>query len=219
MYLAQQALPLPIVVVLLVLSFPGFTQNEEKKPALDSVLLNQKGIIGDLAKNLIADTTVEVNTELQRNDRAFQRYKDRIIRRIQIQTLEFGVSIADTSSKGTDKLKRLANKLHSDTHDYVIRNNLYFSEGEKLSPYLMGDNERHLRDLPFLQDARILVRRVNGSKDSVDVYILTKDVLSLGGTFRMHSSQSISLGLSEDNFHGWGDKIQGQAFLDLDRKQ
>ncbi len=194
-------------------------EDNAKRRSLDSILLRQRGIIGGLAKNLFTDTAKENGKELQRNDQPFQRYKDRIIRRINIQILEFGVSIADTSTRRIDKLRRLANKLHRDTREYVIRNNLYFSEGEKLSPYLMGDNEKHLRDLPFLQDARILVRPVTGSRDSVDVFILSKDVLSIGGSFRMHSSQSFSTALSEDNFHGWGDEVLVQGLFDMQRKE
>ncbi len=193
--------------------------DKNKKEPLDSFLLRQKGIIGQIADNLMTDTVEEINTGLLRNDMPFQKYKDRVIRQIKVQTLEFGVSIADTSKRASDKLKRLADRLHSDTKKFVIRNNLFFGEGEKLSPYLLGDNEKHLRDLSFLQDARIKVIPVKGSSDSVDVLVLSKDVLSLGGSFKIHSSKSLALGVSEDNFNGKGDKIQVQGLIDTDRKR
>ncbi len=201
---------------------PGilFAQDDKNKiEPLDSFLLRQKGIIGQLAESLMTDTLEEINTGLLRNDMPFQKYKDRVIRHIKIQTLEFGVSIADTSKRASDKLKRLAGRLHSDTKKFVIRNNLFFAEGEKLSPYLLGDNEKHLRDLSFLQDARIKVIPVRGSNDSVDVLVLSKDVLSLGGSFKIHSSKSLAFGVSEDNFNGRGDKIQVQGLIDTDRER
>ena len=209
-----------LLAVLCVTSFNSLAQNgNQQRESLDSILLRQKGIIGQLAKNLINDTLREINTSLLRNDLPFQPYKGRVIRTIRIQTLEFGVPIADTSQRTTDKLKRLASKLHRDTRAYVIDNNLFFTQGEKLSPYLLGDNEKHLRDLPFLQDAKIRVIPVSGSKDSVDILVLSKDVLSLGGTFRIHSSKSLALALSEDNFRGWGDEIEIKGLIDADRSQ
>ncbi len=208
------------LAVLLITGVPIFAQDvKDKKQSLDSFLLRQKGIIGDLADNLMTDTLKEINADLLRNDIPFQPYKDRVIRHIKVQSLEFGVSIADTSKRASDKLKRLADKLHSDTREFVIRNNLFFAEGEKLSPYLLGDNEKHLRDLSFLQDARIKVIPVRGSRDSVDILILSKDVLSIGGSFNIHSSKSLALAVSEDNFNGRGDKIQVQGLMDLNRER
>ncbi|MEP7374015.1 MAG: hypothetical protein ABI675_11535 [Chitinophagaceae bacterium] len=212
--------PLIISAVFFAISLRVVAQNEnEKKESLDSMLLRQKGIIGQLAKNLVTDTLKETNSSLQRNDLPFQKYSGKVIRNITIQTLEFGVPITDTSQRTTVKLKRLANKLHHDTREYVIRNNLFFSKGEILSPYLLGDNEKHLRDLPFLLDAKIRVIPVNGSKDSVDILVLSKDVLSIGGSFRIHSSKSLSLALSEDNFGGWGDEIEIKGLIDADRSK
>jgi hypothetical protein len=211
------------LLLIAVLCGTGFTivaqDGNQQKESLDSMLLRQKGIIGQLAKSLVTDTMKEINTSLLRNDLPFQRYKGRVIRNIKIQILEFGVPIADTSQRTTVKLKRLADKLHRDTREYVIRNNLFFSEREKLSPYLLGDNEKHLRDLPFLQDARIKVIPVRGSRDSVDILVLSKDVLSIGGSFRIHSSKSLSLALSEDNFRGWGDEIEIKGLIDADRSK
>lgn len=220
MYQRKYGLALLLLAVFINPGLHLFAQNgNHPRVTLDSMLLRQKGIMGQLAKSLLTDTLRETSTSLLRNDLPFQRYKNRVIRNIRILTLEFGVPIADTSQRTTDKLKRLANKLHNDTRDYVIRNNLFFSEREKLSPFLLGDNEKHLRDLPFLQDARIRVIPVRGSMDSVDIVVLSKDVLSIGGTFRIHSAGSLSLALSEDNFEGWGDEIEVRGLIDADRSK
>lgn len=209
-----------LLVGLLIIPVAIFAQDDKnKKEPLDSFLLRQKGIIGQLAESLMTDTLEEINTGLLRNDMPFQKYKDRVIRHIKIQALEFGVSIADTSKRASDKLKRLADRFHSNTREFVIRNNLFFAEGEKLSPYLLGDNEKHLRDLSFLQDAKIKVIPVRGSRDSVDILVLSKDVLSLGGSFKIHGSKSLALGVSEDNLNGRGDKIQVQGLIDTDRER
>lgn len=184
---------------------------------MDSILLQQKGIIGQLAKNLLTDTLAATRLSLLRTDLPFQRYTGRIIRNIKIEQLPFGVSIADTTTRLNDKLKRTANKFHKQTKDFVIRNNLFFSENEKLSPHVLGDNEKHLRDLAFIRDATIRVQPVMQSRDSVDIIIITKDVLSIGGSFRLHNTESVSISLREDNFGGYGDRIFGQSLLDLNR--
>ena len=190
------------------------------KKGLDSFLLKQKGIVGQLAENLFKDTTeVETIRELQRNDLPFQKYRGRIIRNIYIGALDFGVSIKDTSKKINNSLTRLANGLHHKSRNNVIRNNLFFKEGQILSPYVLGDNERHLRDLPYLQDAKITVRPVRGNRDSVDIVVYTKDVLSLGGSIHANDMNSGELAIKEDNAFGWGDRIQLSALYDYKRNE
>jgi hypothetical protein len=99
-----------------------------------------------------------------------------------------------------------------------VRNNLFFQQNDKVSPYLLGNNERFLRDLPYLRDARILVWPVRNT-DSVDVIVVTKDVLSIGGRIRLRNTKSAIVELKEDNFIGWGDRIEFQALYDGKRRQ
>lgn len=204
--------------VLLIVGSPASAQvDTTRKVSIDSIILRQKGIIGQLAQNLLTDTSTEHMKGLQRTDQPFQRYNGRIIRSIRVQTFEF--EITDTSKRFSNKLKRLSDKLHRHTRDFVIRNNLFFAENEKLSPYVLGDNERHLRDLTFTRDAKIIVLPVRGSRDSVDVIVVTKDVLSIGGSFRMHNTETVSLSLREDNFLGYGDQIRLQTLFDAPRAE
>lgn len=206
-----------IVLVMLVAQTTLYAQTDTvQRRGVDSFLLRQKGILGDLAKNLVADTgeTSLVHAELQRNDKAFQRYRGRVIRKITIQTLDFGVSLRDTTKGLNNRLTRMANNLHRQSRDYVIRKNLFFKEGEKLYPFLLADNERHLRDQEFLQDALIIVTPVKGTRDSVDVTVRTKDVFSIGGGFRMHNLQSMSIEVREDNIFGTGDRFAIRSLYD-----
>ncbi|HEY0433370.1 MAG TPA: hypothetical protein VGC95_05830, partial [Chitinophagaceae bacterium] len=181
---------------------------------IDSFLLHQKGLIGKLARNLVANRAPGPSTPV-RNDLFFERYRGRVIRSVTIRRLDFGTSITDTSRTLKTMLTRLANEFHHKTTENVIRNNLFFRPGDTLIPYLFADNERHLRDLPFLQDARISARKVGA--DSVDVTIFTKDVLSLGGDFRMHNTTKVSLALSEDNLAGTGHELLLRTFFDNKR--
>src|SRR5207245_563075 len=119
---------------------------------VDSFLLRQKGLLGKLARNVMANKPNPINAPV-RNDLLYAKYKGKIIRSISIKRLDFGTPITDTSKRVRTVLTRLATSLHRKTAEGVIRNNLFFKTGDKLMPDLVADNERHLRDLPYLHDA------------------------------------------------------------------
>lgn len=183
---------------------------------LDSFLLNQKGLVGQLTQSLLTDTTDDLRGR-KRNDEAYQMFRGRTIRHIIIKQLDFGVSIGDTNKVINNKLTRLAKYLHWETKENEIIQNLFFRPNDKLSPYLLGDNERYLRDLPYLQDARIKVLPVRGKMDSVDVFVYTKDVISVGGDMEVHNTKSAAVTLKEDNFYGMGDRFQVQMLYEQKR--
>lgn len=191
-----------------------------RRGAIDSFILKRRGLLGKLARNLLSSNpTGDVTTGPIRNDLLFSIYNGRVIRSVTISGLDFGKSITDTSRTFRNRLTNLANAFHRKTRGYVIRNNLFFDVGDKVSPYLLADNERHLRDQPYLQDARIEIRSSDRSFDSVDITIYTKDVLSIGGSFRMHNTNSVSGSIREDNLGGWGDRLQGSLLYDRQRRE
>jgi hypothetical protein len=191
-----------------------FGQDDSTGNKVDSFLMHQKGLLGTLARNIMSNKTVSQSTPV-RTDLLFSRYKGKIIRNVAIKRLDFGTPITDTSQSFKSTLTKLANDFHHKTREQVIRNNLFFKKGDILVPYLMADNERHLRDLAYLHDASIKIVAVG--EDSVDILVLTKDVLSIGGSFRMHSTDRMSITLSEDNLAGTGHKFLVRTFFDNER--
>lgn len=189
-------------------------QKDSTESFIDSLLLKQKGLFGKLAKNIMADKTVAPSVPV-RKDLNFSRYRGKKIRNIKIRRLDFGTAINDTSNGFSNTLTRWANALHHKTREDVIRNNLFFKTGDVLIPELFSDNERHLRDLDYIQDADIRIEKV--MKDSVDIVVVTKDVLSIGGGFRMHSTKRMSLRFFEDNFAGLGHRFSLQGLFDKER--
>ena len=179
-------------------------------------LLKYKGLLGKLAQNILVDTA-SGEPELQRNDKRFLRYEGRPIRNIIIQTLEFGTPISDTTTKLRNTLINISNSLHRQTRKYIIRRNLFFKEREKLVPFLVADNERHLREQPYFRDARIFIRPAAGMRDSIDVFVVTKDVLPYGGSFNFSSFTRMEAAARNDNFLGWGDRLQIRGLFDMDR--
>ncbi len=185
-------------------------------PKTDSFfLLKSKGLLGRLARSIVTDTTPDPN--LIRVDILYRKYTGRVIRNIEIRSVDFGVPINDTTKSFKNTLTNWADALHHTTRQSVIRNNLFFKKNDTLLPILLADNERHLRDQTYLNDVRIVVKAVPGTRDSVDIVVLTKDVLSIGGQFRMSSLEKVQVAVREDNFGGRGDKIQVSGLYDQNR--
>jgi hypothetical protein len=207
-----------VLVIYTAASIPLYAQQDSIKRQAEDTAANKNGVLNKLIQNIFTDTTDQRDLDLQRNDTRFQRYQDRIIRNIVFEPLEFGVSIIDTSKKAQNFLTRASDKLHKFSRTRTIANNLFFKKNDLVSPFLLGNNERYLRDLPYLQDARILIKPVRGSKDSVDVIVRTKDIFSLGGSADLHNSKSITVGIKDDNIAGWGDRLQINSLYDQQRE-
>jgi len=187
------------------------SQVDTANRSVDSFLLKQRGLLGKLAKNIVADKPAASSVPV-RNDLLLSRYRGKKIRNIIIRRLDFGTPISDTSKSFKNTLTKLANALHHKTREDVIRNNLFFKPGDRLDPSLLSDNEKHLRDLSFLQDARISA--VNVSSEYVDVIVYTKDVLSLGGSVRLNNTERGTVSIFEDNLAGLGNKVLIRTLFD-----
>src|SRR4030042_4093394 len=142
-------------------------------------------------------------------------YSGKRIRKIEIRRLPvFGSSITIPLSSSPDKLEKLLNATHVNTNEHIIRKNLLFSEGDTLSPLILSDNERILRQLPYINDSRIIVIPV--SDEDVDIVVVTKDIYSLGASFKYSSITKGSLSLFEKNIFGMGHEFRINMPYDSD---
>jgi hypothetical protein len=148
----------------------------------------------------------------------FIEHQGKVIRMVFTREMGFEKVFTDTSQLLTYYGTRILNALHTDTYDWVIRDNLFIKEGSRLNPYLLADNERYLRSLEFIQDARVLVRAVKGTKDSVDVLVITKDLFSITGSLDFSGLNRQKITAAESNLAGAGQKIQVTALHDISRK-
>lgn len=207
-----------LIIVLLVccFSFTVAAQTDSAHHQLDSFLLNRKGFFGKLTRNIVLAPPDEIKGPVK-NDLFFKKDKGKIIRRIIISGPPFGKPLNDSSKKSGNTFTRVANALHTQTGRQVIYHNLFFREGDKLDPFTMADNERHLRDLDFLQDAAIKTLSIPGCNDSIDVLVLTKDVLSLGGSFTVNNSNQVTFSAYESNLAGSGNEFLVRNIIDKSR--
>ncbi len=102
-------------------------------------------------------------------------------------------------------LRGTMNNLHINTREYVIRNELLFSEGESFRPDLLDETERNLRELGFLNQIRVTA--VDTTADGrVNVRVEVRDSWSLKTNLTYSRSASgdtrWNISLSEVNFLG-----------------
>ena len=140
-------------------------------------------------------------------ENTFNVYGGKQIRYIYYNQLKvFGTTIEDTTVV-PNKLVRFANMLHYNTRTWVIKQSLFFREGDTVNAYKLVDNERYLRRLPFILDARIYVINSYESNDSIDIVVLTKDVFEYGTSIQQFNNTQASATVFNNNLLGAGQKV------------
>ena len=137
------------------------------------------------------------------SDAGYINYSGKKIRKIIVKRLNvFGANIYNPGSVNPNKIENILNKTHFNTNENIIRKNLLFSEGQAISPLVLSDNERLLRQLPYIDDARIVVVPV--SDNEADIIVYTKDVYSLGGSFTYNGLKKGNVSVFDKNIFGMG---------------
>ncbi len=207
-----------LIIAVFFVSTSGFAQ---KKPTADTVffLANKKGLLGKIGKSVSVNQIPDIlpDNGASKNEEEFAPYRGKVIRKILIQKLGFNKSVYDTLNNKKTFLTNLGDAFHTSTRKQVIRNNLFFAEGDSLQPNLLADNDKFLRDLSFLQDAKILVSDSYVNSDSVDIIIVSKDVFPIGGSLSEVSADKVIFEMNDDNLLGSGDRIQIQNLVDVNR--
>lgn len=152
-----------------------------------------------------------------KSETPYQDYEGRIIRNIIITRRDFEQKVSDSGNRMAVYGAKLLNAVHADTKEWVIKNNLFIKEGSALSAYKVADNERYLRTLNFIQDARLIVHPIDGTEDSVDVEVITKDVFTITGGVEIGSMRRAKASASDANFLGMGQRIEVRTLIDQDR--
>ncbi len=152
------------------------------------------------------DTTTQKKI-IDKSDDRFNAFRGIRIRKITVQRLDvFGSDLMNPGSFNPDGFEKFLNGTHVNTNEKIIRKNLIFNEGDTVSPLKLADNERILRELPFLDDARIIVVPV--SSDEADIVVITKDVYSIGASYTFRSKAKGSLWLFDKSLFGSGHEFQ-----------
>lgn len=170
--------------------------------------------INAVSRSVPNDSTVLVNTPAET---PFLPFEGKVIRRVIIKEFGFDKIFEDTSHRIKYFGTRLLNSLHKKTRNWVIKENMFIHEGNTLNAYKVADNERYLRTLNFIQDARILVNYIPGNNDSVDIVVITKDLFSLTAELSDLSADRFKGRIGDANVLGMGQSVRFTTLVDQKR--
>ncbi|MGE5812710.1 MAG: hypothetical protein ACM339_14475, partial [Ignavibacteria bacterium] len=140
-----------------------------KKDNFFSWLLNL--ILINNEKNQSRSTLLDADRE------KIKKFEGKIIRKIHIEVLDvFGTSVTDPKDTVRSWLERTGNYLHTNSKEWIIKNQLIFSEGDRLNPFNIYESERIIRENPYIYDARVIPQIIKNNLDSVDINVYTQDI-------------------------------------------
>ncbi|MDG1923992.1 MAG: hypothetical protein P8I59_01935 [Pseudomonadales bacterium] len=178
--------------------------------ALTPVLLATKAVADTLPLSACA------SEPLLRVERTSEVKRLPIVRSIVIR----GEPVFDPSRETLgDQILNGMNRLHWQTRESVIQQQLLFAMGTRVSPSVLAESARLLRSRPYLMEASIKVR--NPCESEVDVEVTTRDAWSLTPRLALNRSGGNSktgFGVREKNVLGLGIQVEFKTVKNLDRQ-
>ncbi len=157
-------------------------------------------------------------SNVQPSESPYDSLQGKIVGRIRVITQDpFGTSIYDTTENALTEVGKFLNKLHIRTIPNVIRSMLLFRPGDTLNSYLLSDNLRIIKELGFMDDAKYSFMPVSPGSDTMNVWIITKDVWSIGADIPVVTTRRAVIRLYDGNFLGLGDRLQVSTSAELNR--
>jgi len=163
---------------------------------------------------LLSSTQAAAEAEADQNLKRFKPFVQTIDRIIVINGDVFDLN----NPRENAYLYRLANKIHINTREEIIRQYLLFESGDTLSMQQLAESERILRAQPFIYDATI--KTINIRPDKVDILVKTQDNWSLApgiNLSREGGNNSKSVSFVEGNFLGYGKNLSLKRSSDAER--
>lgn len=174
--------------------------NKLSREVLDLIVKKKK------KKDKLVNATVK-------SEESFKPFKGLIIRSITFKTVDLiEGSVIDTLEKATTAIGRFINRAHADTRPGIIRQNLLFKVGDAIDPYTLADNERILRQLKILRDARIYIQKNKTDRTGADVTVVTQDVSSIGVSGSFRSLKKYRADLYDINILGYSRQLRLSYF-------
>ena len=139
----------------------------------------------------------------------------KIVGKIEVRSIRiFGPSVNDTVHDKSSGLARLANRMHMYTRERVLRNRLLLEKGDVLDQYDLQDNERIIRALPYIRDARLIAKPAQG--DTVDLLLISQDVVAYTGSAEPEGWLEGDYGLNNINLLGYGHQLKNTLYINPD---
>tara|TARA_A100000171_G_C2137661_1_gene151696 strand:+ start:1974 stop:3659 length:1686 start_codon:yes stop_codon:yes gene_type:complete len=159
-------------------------------------------------------------TQFSISENPFKNYNGKTIGNIELIKLKaLGPRMDKPDEKPKSFIQKTGNTVNFNTRERVILNNLLFSSGDIVDPLIIADNERILRELPYIKDARIYLKPREDNPEIVDVEIITKDVLALSFDIEARDFDSGVLRVNHKNIFGSGHEIDNRFSVDQSSDQ
>jgi hypothetical protein len=190
-------------LLLQIFTFSSFAQNKRSEQNIvnskdSSLLMNFIRMFKGKPNPLIDSTSITINKSIA----SIASQEGKRIHTIHIEHRHFG------SNGSTDFTKENA-----------IRKNLFFHENEYMNPLVIAYNEKWLRDLPYIQDARIVAFPLLNDSNSVDMYVITKEVFPIGGSLQFKSANAYDASATLENIKDMGNALSIFHNFDINRKE
>lgn len=195
------------------------SNNKPKEEKVDTVQLQNKW--KEFVMEQIQNTKVTIPTGFNPSDAYFEKYEGKIIKEIlynQVEVLDGNVY--DTTKTSTTGFGRFLNKTYAPTKKLVLENNTRFKKFQPINSRIFSDNERIIRNLPYVEEAKIYVIPVAINSDSVNVIVVTKDKYPIGVSIDVNDYNYFEVEPYTRNFLGLGHRV-GANFIykgDADQK-
>jgi hypothetical protein len=139
-----------------------------------------------------------------RNEIKYSIYDGLIIRTIDVFPLRDKYKILkDTSVRMNKIVNDLGDNIYSSTNRRVIKKNMLLNKGDTISGLILADNERLLRQLPYIEDVNTQVLLVPNT-DSVDIVLMVDDVWPVEAGININDIESGNVKFMHNNLGGWG---------------
>lgn len=150
------------------------------------------------------------------NTADYEPYAGRVIRHLEIIRLNaFGSDIDNPAEYNPSKAEKFMNSTYTKTRRFVLSHHLLFREGDTVSPLQLADNERLLRELPYLEDAAITV--LPADSNYADIAVVVREAYPVGLNVGLSDFRSGAVKLYNRNFAGLGHELEISSPYDFNR--
>ena len=205
------------IILFVIFANANLSLLAQVKPAEDSFfLLKKKGWLKKLGQSIYVSDITDYAPVKAVNP--FEKFKGKVINSITVEPTGFYTIVRDTVNGRENNFgEQIQDFFHVKTYRKVISKNLFFKVGDKLLPILFSDNERFLREQTFLQDAMIDVKQDSIDENAVHVFILSRDIFSIGASVDVSNSKKAEIRMQDENLIGTGNRLEITGLFDKER--
>jgi hypothetical protein len=217
-WIIKSFLPRSLLLSILILPLTGLPLRAQKEVAMSDSLSKafydslrvkaEKRRITSLLYDMIVVTRAPKGTarENMASTAFYDEYEGRTIRTRKVIRLNaFGTDLDNPDNYEPSGTEKLINSTYTKTKRFVINQYLLFRAGDTISSLQMADNERLLRQLPYIDDALITIMPVDSN--FADVTIILREKYPYGADVRLTDIDKGRVRVYDRNFAGLGHEL------------